>query len=377
MAELLKNSINLRAVSELANRIKRSYDEFEKDLFTRTIMEKLDKLELTERINLIANTLENYLPGNFEKAAQILVASLGDELDDQADDPVAKDYSSNNGFIVLASTTFIANNGLEHYETSMKALYEMTKRFSSEGAIRDFIISDEEKTLKLYQNWVADRNVHVRRLVSESLRPKLPWTRQLVKYVKDPQPVLPFLEKLKNDKHLYVRRSVANNLNDISKDNPEIVVAVLEKWNEDNSPNMKWLIKHALRTLVKKGHPKALKLLGISSNYSVTVDNFSLSKKKLNFGESQEILLELSTDKKNNQTLLIDYLIYHMKANGKLIPKVFKWTKIVINNKQPIFLTKRHPLKEISTRKYYPGRHEVHVQINGKIIASEDFILIK
>jgi 3-methyladenine DNA glycosylase AlkC len=376
MAELMRDAVNRKSIGELGERIYCIYPEFDRKAFEKSATDQLDELSLTGRLDLVASALKERLPENFPQAAQILVESLGDELDDQGDDPVTSDYSSSQGFLVMSLCSYIAANGKDHFDISMNALNEMTRRFSAEGPIREFLIHDETRTLALYENWASDPNVHVRRLVSESTRPRLPWARQLTQFIQNPQPVLQLLEMLKNDNHLYVRRSVANNLNDISKDNPEIVKETLTRWKKEDTPQMVWLIKHALRTLIKKGDSGALALVGVSSDFLVDVDVFSLSDNKVLFGGNLELHLQLSTTQESPQDLLIDYIVFHKKANGKLTPKVFKWTKKTISKKSPLVLSKRHPIREISTRRYYEGGHEVHIQINGKVVAHENFELL-
>ncbi len=376
MADLVRDCISEMTVNQLAQRIQSSNIRFDVQGFCEKINSSLKDLGLFERLDLIEENLINFLPNNFPEAARILVDSLGPELDNKEDDPIATDLSSSRGFIVVALCLYVSRNGKEHFEVSMDALKEMTKRFSSEGPIRDFIISHESQVLDLYEKWAIDPNVHVRRLVSESIRPRLPWACRLPSFIKDPEPVIALLEKLKNDKHLYVRRSVANNLNDISKDNPELVVSTLKKWSRDKSSQMTWLIKHALRTLIKAGDSEALELLGYSTDFHLHVNSFQLNKSNVNFGDTLEFTLELSTTEDKSQNLMIDYVIYHMKANGKLSPKVFKWTKKTITAKNPLSLTRKQAFKKINTRKYYEGRHEVHVQINGKVVAQKEFTLV-
>ena len=375
MADLLREAINSQTIVGLGQRIGKVYPQFDAAGFAEFINPKISELGLYERIDLVVCALEQFLPQEFEHAATILTNSLGEELDASTDDLVSGDLSSNQGFIVVALGLYIARHGIQHFEISMHALYEMTKRFSSEGPIRDFLIADEERTLKRYQEWVEDPNVHVRRLVSESTRPRLPWAKQLTRFINDPGPVLPLLEKLKNDPHLYVRRSVANHLNDISKDHPALVVDILSRWNEEQSPQMTWLTKHALRTLVKKGNPQALALLGFSPDFDVMVDAFTLQSKTISLGESLWIQLDLSTTVHQPQKLMIDYIIYHMKANGKRTPKVFKWSQKTITTNAPINLKKKHKFGRLTTRKYYSGKHEIHIQINGKIVAQDAFYL--
>jgi 3-methyladenine DNA glycosylase AlkC len=375
MADLIRECINNKTIIDLASRINNCQPNFDDKGFSNRVTPQLSQLGLFERIEVIVTALKEYLPKDFSQAAEILTSSLGIELDDQGNDPVAADLSSSRGFIVVAVATYISRYGVNHFDLSMTALREMTKRFSSEGPIRDFLITDEKKVLALYQKWTEDDNVHVRRLVSESCRPRLPWARQLPSFIKDPQEVIALLEKLKSDQHLYVRRSVANNLNDISKDNPKIVIKTLTQWSTDKSAEMNWLVKHALRTLLKQGHPGALQILGFSTEFNLKAESFTLDKEIIKLGDSLEFFLELSSPQKEPQRLMIDYVIYHMKANGKLNPKVFKWTQKTISANGTLFLKKKQNFKKISTRKYYPGRHEIHLQINGTIVAKKEFIL--
>ncbi len=372
----MRDAINRKSIGDLGKRISGIYPEFDREAFEFSIASQLDELSLTGRLDLVAGVLKERLPKPFPQAARILVESLGEELDDQGDDPVTSDYSSSQGFLVISLCSYIAANGKDHFDISMNALNEMTRRFSAEGPIREFLIHDETRTLALYEKWASDPNVHVRRLVSESTRSRLPWARQLPQFIQNPEPVLHLLELLKNDNHLYVRRSVANNLNDISKDNPEIVIATLTRWKNEDTPQMAWLIKHALRTLIKKGDSGALALVDVSTDFLVDVEEFSLSSTRVDFGGDLELHLQLSTTQESPQDLIIDYIVFHKKANGTLTPKVFKWTKKTISTDNPLVLSKRHTIREISTRRYYEGRHEVHIQINGKVVAHENFELV-
>lgn len=373
--KLIRNCINKKVVTELASRIAGKYPSFNQLAFIKSISPKLAALGLTERLELITTQLYVYLPSDFEKAANILINSLGPELNNEGDDPYAFEYTSNRGFVVVALTNYIARYGEEYFDLSMKAFYEMTKRFSAEFAIRYLIIRDEKKTLRVLKKWSKDKNLHVRRLVSECTRPLLPWAMRLHQFKEDPTPVLPFLETLKNDKCLYVRRSVANNLNDISKHHPKVVTKLLKDWNKDKSKETQWLIRHALRTLEKKGDSNALAILGFSKVVKLKKVAFKLKKKRITLGQSLEIDLKIETNHKTKQKLLVDYIIYHVKANGTLTPKVFKWTKKEISKTAPLELKKKHSIRKINTRKYYSGKHEIHLQINGKVMASEKFTL--
>ena len=189
---------------------------------------------------------------------------------------------------------------------------------------------------------------------------------QLPQFKKDPTPVLPLLDKLRDDPALYVRRSVANNLNEIAKDNPDQVTDRLRRWNRTPTEHTPWLTRHALRTLVKQGNPEALTLLGYPQSVAVEISQFQVSPKNLSLGESLSLRVKLKSREEKPIRLMIDYVVHHMKANGKTRPKVFKWTKKTLQPGEILTLEKRHSIREISTRKYYAGKHEVELQINGK-----------
>lgn len=376
---LLKNTINAKVVKDLSVSIKKNDKNFDHITFCKIINEKLKDLELKERISLITKTLNAYLPNDVEKAIGILLDSLPSERPNHSEGIKSQgNYTLDglNGFIMVAITNYVAEFGIDHYKVSMKALYQMTSRFSAEEAARFFIEKYPTKTLALYKKWTQDKNMHVRRLVSESTRPRLPWAMQLASFRKDPSPILPLLELLKNDKELYVRRSVANNLNDISKDHPKIILTLLKKWNRDKSPNMKWMIKHALRSLLKNGNTEALALLGFHEQCMITVKALSLTDKKIQMGDHLNFSIELKSTSKDDQWLMIDYVIHHMKANGSLKPKVFKLKKVKIKPGQNIIFKKEHPIKEISTRKYYLGKHEIQLMINGNLYPKVEFELV-
>lgn len=376
---LMKDSINSRVLKELAANIKKNYKSFDDKGFCSSISRELKKLELKERISLVTHSLNDYLPNQFEKAVAILLKSLPEELPNGSKD--IEGYGSNmldslHGFIMISLTNYVAEYGIANYEVSMNALKIMTSRFSAEEAARYFIQKYPLKTLKTYKKWCLDENMHVRRLVSESTRSRLPWTMQLPEFIEDPSPVLPFLELLKNDDELYVRRSVANNLNDISKDNPGVVIKLLKKWSKDKSSEMQWLVKHALRTLIKEGNSEALSIIGFHPDPAIKVQNLTLNSSTVSFGDSLIFKTKIKSLSDSDQWLMIDHVIHHMKANGKLSPKVFKLKKIRLKANETIEINKSHPIKKITTREYYAGKHEVQLQINGSRFPKKVFSLV-
>lgn len=362
----LRSVYNRRVIALLAMRIKAVYPAFDDNGFCNGIYHQLDDLSYGERAALIREQLEKFLPDDFPKAATILIDSLGPEL---TIEPGKTDWD---GFIIIPLSEYIANNGLEHYDLSMKALYEMTKRFTAENAIRAFIRYYPEKTLKHFETWTQDNNVHVRRLVSEGSRPRLPLAAPLNAFKKDPRPVIALLERLKDDPELYVRRSVANNLNDIAKDNPDIVVMTLKKWKNKASEARLWLIKHALRTLFKRGYKDAFELMGFFKP-EIAAINISLDRKTINIGETAVVHLEFRSLKP--QQLMIDYAVHYMKSNGKQAKKVFKMTLRDAGKEEPVKLSRKHSFKQMTTRTHYPGAHSIEPIINGYSFPKRDFMV--
>ena len=220
----LKDFFNAGLVREIASNISRACPDFDAAGFVRVGLDGLDHLELTQRGWHLAEALQEYLPQPFSKAADVLVASLGPEH-------AGSDEFGMAPFRYLPHVFFVQKYGLDDFEAAMRAQYELTKRFSAESSIRAFLVRYPEQTYARLLDWARDENVHVRRLVSEGSRPRLPWAPRLPAFQKDPQPVIALLELLKDDPERYVQRSVANNLNDIGKDHPEVAVAVCRRWS--------------------------------------------------------------------------------------------------------------------------------------------------
>lgn len=354
----VRDVFNESVVNQLAENLARVWPEFDADGFRQSINPSLKALTFSERNNLIRDRLWDFLPKDYPRALEIILKALPSEIPNC-------ELTGYDGFIVLPQNEFIAKYGLDHYDLSMQALYEMTKRFTAEGAVRPFILRYPEQTLAIFSQWAEDENCQVRRLVSEGTRPRLPWTMQLKPFIEDPRPVLALLEKLKTDPVLMVRRSVANNLNDIAKDHPDLVVKTLRGWSKIEDEGTQWLIRHAARTLVKQGNKDVLTILGYSPQADISVSKIKLEKPVVKMGEALNFSFEVKSTARQPQTLVIDYVIYHVKANGKLTPKVFKLTNKTLGPGQILKISKTHPFRFITTRKYYPGKHALEVQVNG------------
>jgi 3-methyladenine DNA glycosylase AlkC len=247
----------------------------------------------------------------------------------------------------------------------MRAQYELTRRFSAESSIRAFLLRYPEETHARLRAWAGDDNVHVRRLVSEGTRPRLPWAPRLRAFQEDPRPVIALLELLKDDPERYVQRSVANSLNDIGKDHPDLAVEVCRRWSAGASPARAWIVRHALRALVKKGHRGALEMLGVGRWPAVRISGVRLVPRSIKLGGTLRFSFAIVSTGTAVQELLIDYIVHFVKANGATRPKVFKLRTLALSPGERVELGSTVSFKDLTTRRHYPGRHRIDLLING------------
>jgi 3-methyladenine DNA glycosylase AlkC len=359
LAYELRDFYDASVIADIARDLKRAYPGFNTRTFTQQCLDGLAPLSLTGRAAHIAAAMRRHLPADFDQVADILERSLGHHTP-------APDGSSMASFKFLPHTMLTASDGLQHFEASMKLQYEITQRFTAEFSIRAFLNAHPEATYARFIEWSTDPSPHVRRLVSEGSRPRLPWAPRLRHFQKDPAPVLALLERLKDDPELYVRRSVANNLNDIAKDHPDLVVDACRRWLVDASANRKWIVSHALRSLVKAGHPGALELMGAGAKPKVRIEDVQIAPKRVKKGGRVECTLSLVSAARAPQDLLIDYVVHYVKADGRTSPKVFKLKRVTLARGASVPLRIVIKLAELTTRKHYPGRHNVELLINGQ-----------
>jgi len=374
MPEPFKNLFNLKVIKNMAEHFNKHWPEFNVRGFVNAAGNDLNSLELKARSQQITQAMIKYLPVDFMEAGKIMHDSLGPAQSQE----IFKGESDQNGlsgWAIMPMSHYVGLQGHEHFELSMQLLKEMTKRFSSEFAIRFFILKSPQETLAVLNNWVNDENQHVRRLVSEGLRPRLPWAMQLPLFIKDPAPVIDLLEKLKDDPAEYVRRSVANNLNDIAKDHPDLVADLASRWIKAASLERKKLIRHACRTLLKNGHKKTLKVWGFKPSI-IKQAKLDLLTTKVIFGQAIKFTFSICSDTVHDQNLMVDYIIHHQKANGSMTPKVFKWRTVILPGKKVITYSKKHVFKKITTRVYYAGLHKLEIVVNGVSVAERDFQLL-
>ncbi len=364
MAFQLKHHINHDVVKLLSDRFVINHADFDVEGFDQTVMARLESLELKDRINLVADSMAKYLPEDYPAALAIVVGATEGGLGD---------------WVAWPLCSFVERHGVDFPQESLAAMTELTKHWSCEFAIRPFLDQHLDLTRQFLRTWVDDDHEAVRRLPSEGTRPLLPWGPRVSALSDDPQIGLELLRALRHDPSETVRRSVANHLNDVAKSHPDLVVAVLTQWLHDSDSAAKKiddkLVRHALRTLIKQGHPGALSLLGFTTEPMLRIDQFSCTPERLSVGSSIELALTLTSTSETEQLLAIDFVVHHVKASGKTSPKVFKWTTNSLGPGASVRLTKVRKIQQATTRTYHPGFHRVELQVGGRKLAETSFRL--
>jgi len=361
---------NTPKVEKIANEIKAVYSSFDAEAFADEVLVSFPELELKERMYHMRDMFKKYLPSDYVEATNILLEALPEELNTNKYDD---DFGD---FIYAPYSEFVVGYGCcdEHLEFSLYALREMTKRFSVEYAIRDFINHYPQETLAMLGQCALSANYHKRRLASEGLRIKLPWAKKIsLDYHEAMQP----LEKLYYDKTRYVTRSVANHLNDIAKIDAPLVIETLKRWKStgrQEAKEMDYIINHSLRTLVKQGKEEALALLGYEKYPDIVVGGLKLLSSSVKVGEA--LVFEVSIEAKEDVKLMVDYLMYFQIKRGTPSAKVHKLKKFELQKGESVTLQKKHLFKaNMTTRTLYSGEHKIELQINGTIVKSEIFDL--
>jgi 3-methyladenine DNA glycosylase AlkC len=361
MAEQLKNMYNKKYFKTLCEDFAAVYNRFNSEAYLKLIFDKnWEKRELKDRMHHAALSLRKVLPEDYEDAVNIILKVS-----------TRKSAQNYNGFADIFFTDFIESFGLDHYEISINALEILTQYTSAEFAIRPFIIKYPQKTMKKMFEWSRHSNHHVRRLSSEGCRPRLPWGMALTEFIKDPSPILPILENLKNDESEYVRKSVANNLNDISKDHPALVLSIAARWN-GTSKEAEWIIKHACRTLLKKGNKEALKLFGFERCENIKLKKFIVAP-KVQIGKKLDFSFIFLSESVSPQKLRLEYIIEYLKKSGKYSRKIFKITENYFEPKTEYYFKKSQSFKDMTIRKHTPGKHRISLIINGMEKAAKSF----
>ncbi|WP_152396658.1 DNA alkylation repair protein [Paenibacillus guangzhouensis] len=358
MAEPLKLVYNEAFLRDFGAKVKEAYDAFDVERFIADVIDSSwDELALKERMRKISETLGRYLPPSYEAKLDVLFA-----VDD----------GSCTGFPYLFMPDFIEVYGQaeEHWELSMQAMERFTRGSSAEFAIRPFILRDPERAMRQMTIWADHPNEHVRRLASEGCRPRLPWGVALAMFKRDPAPTLPILEKLQADPSLYVRKSVANNLNDIAKDHPSVVIETARRW-QGKHPDTDWIIRHACRTLIRRADPEIMQIFGYAEDASslTTSAELRVEPAALSIGERCELHYAMRVREGEEVRVRIEYGIYFVKAKGQTSRKLFLLSDKTVPGGSVLSGRRSHNWADLTTRRHYPGAHRVVLVVNGMEVA--------
>ncbi|MGH6696005.1 DNA alkylation repair protein [Sphingopyxis sp.] len=357
---LLKDILGPQAMQTIGDAGTAASPRFDRAAFLSAASGGLDALSIMERVRHIADALHAALPGDYAAALDV-VRAMAPRL--------------THGFQAMAVTEYVARYGLDDFDRSMDALADLTRFGSAEFAIRPFLAADTSRALAVMMRWTGSADEHVRRLASEGARPRLPWAARVPALKADPTLAAPILEMLKADPSLYVRKSVANHLNDIAKDRPDWLLGRLAAWPQDDARTA-WIIRHALRTLIKKGDPAALALIGVGHGAAVSVRNFGISPATVRLGDRIAITADLASASADDQRLVVDYRVHYARAGGKSAAKVFKLKTFELAAGETAPLAIRQTIRDFSTRRHHPGRHEVELIVNGQMMATAAFDIL-
>lgn len=356
--EPFKEQLNLKNALIIASAFLEHYKKFDHEYFAKSLKKSLPELELKQRVQIIAKTLADLLPKDPNKAFPIIVAA-------SQKIPGFKSWPLND-LVVLY--------GMDYLELSLETLCQLTSQASAEFAIRPFLIHQEKKSLTFLKKKLNNSNHHIRRLISEGTRPLLPWGQHIPRFKNDPTLTWNFLEKLKNDSSEYVRKSVANHLNDHTKNHGPWIMNQIKDWDNLQDKNISWIIKHGLRTLIKNGDPKALGLIGINHS-SIEILDLKISTKSITLGDTIQASFKIKNLTDKYQSVVIDQKISLLRSNNKYNDKVFKGKIAAIGPNEIMQMKLNLKIREVTTRKYYPGKQYYSVVANGKDSKRVDILL--
>ncbi len=356
MPEPLKNYYNDAFFDLFAVALAKTVPTFNKKKFIAAIYSPEWKhFELKDRMHHICRVLHTILPADFPKAIRTIKQTI------------KKLRNIDRGefnFLYMFLPEYVEVYGIENFDESMKAFEFITVFSSAEFAVRPFLIKYPDKMMKQMLVWSKHKEPLVRRLASEGSRPRLPWAMAVPYLKKDPKPILPILENLKNDPSETVRRSVANNLNDIAKDHPDVVLTIAKKWLGKNA-NAGALVKHACRTLLKQGNKTALHLFDVGGDHDITVSNMNVSRQSIRIGESIDLSFTITNNEKKPVTLRVEYAIDFVKARGVTSRKIFKVTEGSFAPSTKKEFKRKLRFADLTTRIHHAGEHKITLVING------------
>ena len=364
MATPLKYMYSPAYFERLCPVLKRNLTNFNcNDFIFRIFNNQWPELELKARVRHITNALHQFVSPDFSIASRQLI-SIADDL---------REHEPLQGFHNIFLPDYFEVYGLEDPDISLPALGQITKLVSAEFAVRPFISRYPEKAMEYLTQWSISPDASVRRLSSEGCRPRLPWATALPQFKKDPSPILPLLENLKEDQSLYVRKSVANNINDIAKDHPDIVINLLSNWKGKNQYT-DWILRHGCRSLLKQGHIQALSYHGFSPDSKAGIRDLLLPE-KVKIGTHLDFSFAFVSREKRPTNFRLEYAIDYITASGKTSRKIFKLSENIFSPGQAVAIRRKQSFRDFSTRKHFKGKHQLQILANGKNIAASEFIV--
>ncbi len=366
-----KDYFDVALAERLASDLQAVYPPFARVAFVQQVQEQITALELKARVAAFAAALRAHLPPDYSVALAILSQILGDELPDEHG-------MFELGYHLMPVAAFVERYGPAHpadFAQSLTFLHALTRRHTAEFALRPFLHVAPDATLAVLHEWTQDSNAHVRRAASESTRPRLPWATQLSAFIADPAPVLALLEHLQHDPSPYVRKSVANNLNDIARDHPQHVLDTAARWLQHANQDTPALLRHALRGLLKRGDPAALALFAYAPPSQIRC-TLTLGSVQVPIGASLPFSITLHNLSEHAQPVLLDYRLHMAGAGPAPRSKVFKLRSLTLAAGAQHTLTHQHPFRRVTVRRYYAGGHRLAVQVNGVVLAHADFTVL-
>ena len=355
----LKEIFNERRFRDMALDVKAVYPPFDTRRFLKISLAGLDDLTLMQRLRRMTQALHATLPADYRQALEVLRALA---------------LRIENGFATLVLPDYVGQYGQDDFDVSMDALKFFTASGSSEFAVREFLRKDLKRALAIMEVWSRDDSDAVRRLASEGSRPRLPWSFRLDAIQADPSLAAPILENLRSDASLYVRKSVANHLNDVTKSHPEWVLDRLATWPVDNA-HTAWIAKRALRSLIKAGNGRALAVIGAGGVPDVKISKFAVTPRRVALGERVTLSFDLASKCLESQRLVIDYRMHYVKKSGVTAAKVFKLKELTLDGGQKVAIERTQNIRDFTTRVHYAGRHDVEILVNGVCLAKGYFDL--
>lgn len=365
----ISDALDIESCRRLGVRLRTVCPTVRSERLIELVSPSLNGQRLMSRADTIARAIRDVLPGSFTESVRLLCHMLGPARPGGG-------YGPHENFELLPLTRFVSLYGLEYFEESMGALYEMTRRFTAEFDIRPFIERYPHRTLARFREWCEDPDLHVRRLVSEGTRPRLPWASHLQMFKRDPTLVLELLERLKDDPEPYVRRSVANNLADILKDNPAIAYRTLARWSKKAPPGRRWIIRHAVRFQRDRGDRRALELSGLTARPEVEVVSFRASPSRIKIGGTCRFSFRLRSCARQTQHLIVNYALTHKRNGQARMAKPYRLHVGQLDPEQIWTMDREHDCRPGATRRYRPGLYELAITVNGRTVASKSMRLV-